>query len=78
MPNFLAPLKGEPITFVSHQASQYADYAPEPYTIVGTLPAGVITPAATVNPAVVATDATSVGNQFNALLLSLRAAGLLV
>ncbi|MET4703031.1 hypothetical protein [Frigoribacterium sp. UYMn621] len=78
MVNFLAPLKGEPIAFVGHQAVQDGDYAPEPYVIVGSLPAGVIAPAATVAPAVVATDATSVGNQFNALLTSLRAAGLLV
>lgn len=79
MANFVAPLKGEPITFVGHQATQDGNYAPEPYVIVGPLPAGTITPAATVAPAVVsATDATSVGTQFNALLLSLRAAGLLV
>jgi hypothetical protein len=78
MPNYVAPLKGEPIAFVGHQATQDGDYAPEPYVLVGTLPAGAITPAATVAPAVVATDGTSVGNQFNALLLALRAAGLMV
>ena len=78
MANFVAPLKGEPITFVGHQATQDGNYAPEPYVIVGPLPVGTITPAATVAPAVVATDGTSVGTQFNALLLSLRAAGFMV
>ena len=66
------------------RAAVAGERAPEPITVVGGLPAstttlrGGVTKAAVVAPATVAADGTSAGTQLNLLILSLRAAGVIV
>lgn len=72
----------EPIS-LTIQAALPGQYAPEPIAVIGGLPAatnalpgGVLKGAAVAN-ATVATDGTSAGTQLNALLVSLRNAGVI-
>lgn len=64
----------KPISLEQEAAASYAGPEPKPYVLVGELPAGSVTPGVAVANA---TDATDVITQLNALLASLRSAGLI-
>lgn len=75
----------KPIT-LTQRAAVAGELAPQPFEVVGTIPAAAVAPAtttvngtvkkaATVAPA---TDAATVITQLNALIVSLRAAGIIV
>lgn len=80
----MAP-KPRPVSLTTAVNSTNPPLKPEPLVVVGGIPVqaaaanvvGGVKRGVTVANATVATDATSVATQFNALLVSLRAAGII-
>lgn len=64
-----------PVAFTS--TTNPGNLDPVPLALIGGLPAGSTPQGAAVADATVATDGTSAGTQLNALLASLRAAGII-
>ena len=73
---------------LTQRAAVAGEPAPQPFVVVGTVPASAVAPAttttngtvkkaATVAPATVTADATSAATQLNALIVSLRNAGII-
>lgn len=66
-----------PVQFTGSGAASTTGHDPEPLFLVGSVPGAGITPGAAVADATIAADGTSAGTQLNALLASLRAAGII-
>lgn len=67
----------KPVTFAGSGSTSNTAQKAEPLYLVGKVPASGITAGVAVANATVATDGTSAGTQLNALLASLRAAGII-